>query len=197
MKRKQKVNKMETNEEFQLPFQLLVIGHSIGPMKQIGGTYAQFTFNTAMGQLFAFIERPTVNEIKAIESGKIVLGMTNVGDVFFLNFQFGNRDLTFEVPYHAQLELNKFEFQIPEEGKGYGIQIVLVDSTNGIIKAIRLIGTSKEWSDDFRNAFIGMKKEPFDRGVYDKAVQQVYSKYPIGKLISVGKIFDIKWKKVI
>jgi hypothetical protein len=182
-----------------LPFQLFVIGEPVGSMKGVPKhtTCARFIFDTsAMGELFLYVEKPAPSEIKAVQSGKITLGMTKHKGLLFLTWQFGDKDLIMETPYNFHLRGNDFVFQIPKEGQGYGINVILVDSSNGIIKALRMFGTSKEWSDDFRNECLVQQKENFDPVAYDNALQLSYKERDISDLSNIGKTYDIKWKKL-
>ena len=190
-------------EDKMLPFQLITVGKPICDewVKETNlDAYAKFDFYTVMGQLVMYIDRPTNEEIKVVESGDVKLGMTIIHhsnmpshSVLFLTWQFG-KSLAFETPYNIHLRLEDFEFTIPEEGYGYGIQCILVDSSNGIVEAIRVLGTSKEWTDDFRNINMDQKDKVFNKEIYTKFVDLVYREYSTQDIIKMCKIYDIKWR---
>lgn len=181
-----------------LPFQMFVIGEPIGKIS--GDIGARFDFHKAVGQLLIYVDNPSAIEIISVQNGSIELGMTRIYGILFLTWRFSigkKRVLEFETPYSIYLGLGMVdcEFDIPEEGQGYGVQMVLIDNITGIVKAIRIIGTSKEWSDDLRKICEEQRKEVFNIEIYNKFVDMSYREYTTQEIVEMSKKYIIKWKK--
>lgn len=140
------------------------------------GTFLEYTES---GPILIFaLNNLTETEIEGAKKGQIELAIYASDPVlWFLHKIKGLEDWS-DTPFSIRLYDDKgitFDWSEPiEEGKGVGLQIVLVDAATGVIKALRLIGMPTKFSKEFRQAILGQLEVPFSKEEYDSAIQYVY-----------------------
>lgn len=99
------------------------------------------------------------NEVKNVKSGLPQFAVYTQQDIMFLCFRFGTLPWM-DVPYTIHLERdNSYDFDSKiENGKGYALQVYLVDAVTNKIKAIRLIGLPTELSRKIGEVVLAQKQ---------------------------------------
>lgn len=99
------------------------------------------------------------NEVKNVKNGLPQFVVYTQQDIMFLCFRFGTLPWM-DVPYTIHLEKGgsyDFDSEI-EDGKGYALQVYLIDAVSNKIKAIRLIGLPTELSRKIREVVLAQKQ---------------------------------------
>lgn len=143
----------------------------------------RFEFNESGPVLLVFLKSPTEKEIEAFRAGDVKIGFYEMENIIFLLFKFGGLPWI-DAPYSIHLSA-EFQPANIEKGKGYGLQIFLIDAASGILKVIRLIGMGTEWSRRFREAILKQKAAPFDPYEYNKKIERIYLSYSTKKMVDI------------
>lgn len=148
---------------------------------------ARFDFTQSGAVLELYFKSPTINEVQEIKNGCFKTGFVEFAGVIFMLFKFGNLNWI-DAPYSVHLS-KPFEFEEPTRGSGYGLNIFFIDANTGILKNIRYIGLSTEFSLSFKNAVLKQRKAEFNNNYYSAALQNIYLKYTTNDLVKLSNIF--------
>jgi hypothetical protein len=166
----------------------------VGKLFEEGKTHYQegvkFDFTQSGPILFLFFNRPTQKEVESVKTGKFEYGLYVKDEVIFLFFKFQGLEWM-DAPYTVHLS-EQFEFEEVEDGKGFALNIFLIDSSTGILEAIRLCGLSTKFSLEFQNAVQIQRNIPFDKTTYEKKINMVYGNYATSDLVQRANIYRIK-----
>jgi hypothetical protein len=157
---------------------------------KIGGLYhpdktrweerAQFNMRQGHPELLMFFDRPSFDEMLAVKKSPAEFGLARIGGVVFFFYRFGN-----EIPWSDQAFsihlVEKDEREVPELGGDnirLGITVMLVDARTGLIKAIRFMTLSPEYSQELVKLCREDLQRYFDEDNYRGRVGEVYKKCP-------------------
>lgn len=153
----------------------------VGQLFEPGRTHyeegVKFEFTQGGPILLIFFDRPTEKEVESIRSGKFIMKFYDTDNIIFMLFKF--RSLNWiDAPYNIHLS-PPFEFatELEQENLGFGLQIFLIDATTGILKVMRYVGLGHEFSIRLRDAILDQKSKPFDNGIYNFKINDVYKRY--------------------
>lgn len=145
----------------------------------------KFDIDDNGANLFIYFNNPTNEEIKEITKGYIKLGYYKEGNVILMLFKFGNQQWM-DAPYSIHLSKNLSTLQEVTEGKGYAVNVYLVNASNGILEGIRLVGMNNRISKMLREDLIKQKEMSFEN--YDINLQNIFRKYSTRVLVSMSKV---------
>ena len=168
--------------------EILKVGEKI-QRYAIGEDSVRINVNGAGIQLKVFLNNPDLDEIeqfKAAESFEI--RSTILENVLFFTFKIGNLEIM-DAPYSPHLEQ---EFNINTEGieagdKGFSLNLILINSLNGEIKTLRLIGLSNKFSKELAKQIEELKRKDFNTYEYDKNLNKLFSKYSTKEIYRMSK----------
>ena len=159
--------------------------YEIGQLFQPGVTRyneeTRFDFLQDGAVLMLFFNHPTPQEIEDIRSGRFEIGFCEKSGIIFMLFRFGSGQYM-DAPYSLHLS-KPFTIEKPELGMGYGLTVFLVDAATGILKAIRYVGLSRDFSNRFRKAVERQKEESFNCAEYDAKLNYIYKNYTTKDLV--------------
>lgn len=151
----------------------------VGKLFEPGKTHykeaVKFEFTKAGPVLLLFFDAPTPKEIDSVAGGDLRIGFDEKNEIIFLLLKFEGMPWM-DAPYSIHLS-PPVDLAEVEEGTGYGLQIFLVDSSTGILKAMRIIGLGTEWSRRFKEAVERQRETAFDAGIYDAKIQNIYRSF--------------------
>lgn len=150
-----------------------------GKTKYNEGT--RFDFQQSGPILYLFFSRPSERETEWIRAGKFELGFTEKDEIIFMLFKFGGMNYV-DAPYSVHLS-KEFTFDELQEGMGFGLNVNLIDASTGILKVIRYVGLSTDFSRRFMKAVERQRKIDFDKTKYFAAIQQIYGNYSTDDLV--------------
>ena len=151
-------------------------------------------------QLTVFFANPTESEVESFSANKeAYIGVLEHDNIMFFLLKFGGcawGDCTFspnlynEKPYFANLE----------DGIGYVLNVLLIDSVKGELKKIRMIGLGHELSIAIKQICEKQMQHPFEKDKYFKNITKIYNSYSTEQLLrmaderNIYKVGEVKNK---
>ena len=124
--------------------------------------------------------------IEAVKNGNAEFALTVKNEVLFFLAKLGPARI--EVAFHAQLGQYKFDEVYPHSA-GYTIPIYLVNSRNGVLKAIRIVSLTKEFSQRLFDEITRQANDHnFDLSTYSASLQNVLNAYTMKDLMRLSAI---------
>ena len=90
-----------------------------------------------------------------------------------------------DAPYTVHLSKNLSHVEIPQEGCGYAMYIVLCD-TDGTVYSGRLVSMSSKFSAAFRDAVQKQSLSDFDISGYGAEIKRVFNCYSTKDLVKMS-----------
>lgn len=128
------------------------------------------------GTLLVLFRNPSAEETEQIKKGKLRFGLYIKEGIIFMLSKFGSLAWT-DAPYHAALSKKLTRMENLAPSKGYGVVIVLIDTANGEVKALRQVGLGTEYSKKLREAIEKQRTELFSAGEYNRKLNETYTNY--------------------
>lgn len=143
------------------------------------GTKFDFMQSGAIFEIY--FSRPTGDEIQDVTRGCFEIGFFEYNNIIFMLFRFGCL-YWMDAPYTVHLSA-PFTFYEPKPGTGYGLSVFLIDAATGIIKGMRYVGLSTEFSNKFRNAVELQRQLPFKSSDYFASINHINQNYSTRDLV--------------
>lgn len=130
------------------------------------------------------ITNPRGREVKAVESGEVRFALTPLQgppSLLFLLYTFPAAFPWSDASYHIQLEsadLRPTLDSLSDESKRLILSIVLVDRATTLVRALRVVSFSAQFSRALNAIVRQQLNEPFDRDKYDAALAWAYEQHP-------------------
>lgn len=147
----------------------------------------RFGFSQPGADMCIFFNAPNAKEIESVKSGKLEIAMYTKDDLIFMLFKFQGLHWM-DAPYSVHIS-KPFEFEDLAEGSGFGCTIFLIDAATGILKVMRYISFSTEFSRRFKNAVLKQKELSFNNSLYDAKIQAVYKNYSTSDMVQRADAF--------
>lgn len=150
----------------------------------------KFEFTQSGPILLIFFDRPTDKEVESIRVGKLEIGFYDTESSIFILAKFEGMKWI-DAPYNVHLS-KPFEFakELEEQDNiGFGLQIFLVDTVTGILKVMRYVGLGHEFSIRLRDAILKQKEVPFDDGIYNFKLNEIYKRYSTDQFVDYARWF--------
>ena len=163
---------------------VLKVGQPLIPGQTVYPQSTRFEYTSTGPMLIICMPALTRREIEAARKGRVELALYDHPPVIFVLCKIEGLLDWSDCPFSVRLCKDEIDLSLPiEEGKGLGLQIVLVESTTGIVKALRLVGTSTEFARELRAAMVKQTIRPFSPDEYDRAIAEVYALYTSDQLL--------------
>lgn len=162
------------------------VGQVVDSFKQHSeGVY--FDISDDGATMFVFFQSPTTDEIEQFKSGKnFEIRFTELYGVIMITVKIGNLNCM-DAPYTPHLNKNITKFQLPSEGQGLELTLILVDAVTGEIKHIRLLGLSERFTKRLFVVVMEHKVKPFDKDEYNNSINRIFSAYQTNQIVKLGK----------
>jgi len=139
-------------------------------------------------RLLICLDKPTLEEIRGIIEGEIEFLLVVEKDIIDLVYRIGDDASGMpwsDSPYNWHLNPveTRWEPEFFSDGSKIYFDILLVDSSTGILKAHRAIMFSPEFTSVLFNAILAQIKMPFDKNEYFDHVDTLYRKYSSRELV--------------
>jgi hypothetical protein len=165
--------------------------HEVGELFEEGKTrYNEgviFEFTQSGPILLMFFNHPTENEIASIKSGKLELAFLEKDEVIFILSKFQGMSWI-DAPYTVHLS-KPFTFDNMTPDQGFGLTIYLIDASSGILKAIRYVGLSNDFSGKLKATILRQKEMSFDAIAYNRRINTIYANYSTDDLVRRAETF--------
>jgi hypothetical protein len=141
------------------------------------GPYLIFTFRN-----------PSPEEIEAVRKGKVELALHETSPVLWILHRIEGLEQWSDCPFSIRIYDGmgrKFDWSEEiEDGKGIGLNVILVEASTGVLLVQRLVGLSTKFSRELRSAILRQIEQPFSKADYAATVDRIYTNYSTKKLLS-------------
>lgn len=155
----------------------------VGHLYMIGQTQfpesSQYNYRGGAHELVLFFNHPSQEEVNAVATGEATFAITFERGILFFCFQFGRVIDWSDAPYTWHMVPSDQQVPPPELGdlERSLLTIVLVDSTTGIIKALRVVTLSHQMSAKLFEDINAQRRLSFDQAQYDATLAALTSRY--------------------
>lgn len=133
--------------------------------------------------LFYFLNEPNILERMSFRcDADFQIAFTSISQVGFCSIKIGDLEWS-DCAFSPCIYDKAPDFAEVEPGKGYPINLLLIDAATGVLMEIRTIGLGHDFSKLFRNWCLESLRDPISREYYHNIVQKVYGKYSTRELI--------------
>lgn len=168
-------------------FEFLQVGQARSEWRGLADGYIM-EYNEVSGlTLFLFFRNPLPVEEKQIKAeSPFKITFSDYRGVGFFCVKFG--DLPWgDCAFSPNLYQTQPRFEAVEEGRGYALNIVLIDTETGSIKALRQIGLGNTFSRLFRDWCEESLRQQMNRDLYNRAINECYEQYNTEQLVRQAK----------
>jgi hypothetical protein len=156
--------------------------------RQVGDVYSnvhnkydegtRYTYRNGAHDLVLFWSQPTVAEIQGVRGEPVELALYTQGPAAFLLYKIHNVCEWSDVAFNVHL-VPESERQLPDEPTGERARLILtlVDASDGIIKARRLVSLDKVMTQALRHVMTEQAGQAFVQAFYEAAVQETYARF--------------------
>ncbi len=143
---------------------------------------AFFDIDDSGAILIVIYKNPNEYEIAQFQ-GKTPFEMREIllGDAIMTMFKIGDLNWI-DAPFSPHLSKNLTKLDMPNELQGLNLIIVFIDSFNGEIKSLRVVGMSNHFTKFLYKDIYQTWMKEFDRTKYNSELQEIYAKYTTKKL---------------
>lgn len=124
-----------------------------------------------------FFNRPNQAEIRAVQRGPAEFALTVDGPVIFFLYHIPNLAHWSDAPYTWHLTHLAPDRTPPRELEPTEhalLTIHLIDARSGILKAMRVVSFSPEFSQELHRQIRAQMEQPFDRHAYMSHIDRIY-----------------------
>lgn len=153
---------------------------------------ARYVYAGEGHELVLFWRGPTPAEVDGFRMQPVELGLFTHGPAAFLLYKIQNVCEWSEVAFNFHL-VPEADRELPREEPGDRgrLRMILVDAEDGIVRAKRIVSLDKVMTQALKHAMAGQAAAPFNRLIYDAAVQEVFGRYADGDaLAAVAEVVE-------
>jgi len=152
--------------------QQLRVGMPYDPARSCWPEAADYNFRHGQHELRLFMALPTAAEVAAIRSGPVEFGMFVEPEGLFVVTRFG-RSLSFDTSYqwHRVDPADRAPPPATEEtlpGLRALLTIILVDAATGLVRVLRAVTYSPEFTRAIHRAIADQAASPFDDAAHER-----------------------------
>lgn len=134
-----------------------------------------------------FFKKPTQNEIYQFNAGKnFELRFTEIYGVIIFTVKIGNLNWM-DAPYSPHLSNNLTKFEFPSKGMGLNLTLMLIDSSTGEIKHMRLLGLSENFTRKLFGVIMDQRMKKFNYSRYLQTINKIYSTYSTTQIVKISR----------
>lgn len=141
----------------------------------------KFDFDQSGPFLIMFFNNPSSMEIQSVRKGDLEFKLCVMDGVIFILYKFDGMQWM-DAPYNVHLS-PEFDLEGIAQGKGFGLNIFLVDADTGILEGMRYVGLSAEFSRRLKTSIQKQAALPFDKIAYHQSINRIYGNYSTNDLI--------------
>ena len=127
------------------------------------------------------MDRPTAKEKKEFERG-ISMRFAVVDDIIFILVRMGLYNWM-DAPYHKMYSRNLSHLEMPQDGEGLAVHILLVDGASGILVNQKIISLSTELT---RALFTAIINQPVIDD-YESRLMKIFGQYTTNDLLEIAQ----------
>ncbi len=149
----------------------------------------QFDIADDGATMIVFFQNPDSDEIEQFKSGKnFEIRFSELYGVIMITVKIGNLNWM-DAPYTPHLSQNLTKFQLPNEGQGLGLTLILVDAITGEIKHVRLLGLSERFTKQLLGSAMEQKVKEFNSTDYNNSLNKIFSSYKTSQIVKMSRSY--------
>jgi hypothetical protein len=164
-------------------------------IRQVGEVYspdharydegARYTYTGGAHELVLFWSGPTPAEVDGFRMQPMEFGLFTHGPAAFLLYKIKDVCEWSDVAFNLHM-VPEAQRELPNEEPGdrARFRMVLVDAEDGVIRAKRIVSLDKVMTQAVRHVMTEQLSAPFNRVIYEAAVQEVYGRYADSEALS-------------
>ena len=164
--------------------------------KKYNGNYHQEGIRLQYNKGFTlevFLPQLSIAEILGFKTGKYKFALTEIDGILFFLSEFRGAISMSDSPFHFGLYNNKESManDLPKElgeDMGLSLNIIVVDSQTGIIKALRLVGLSTNFSKELIRICLLQSKQDINKLDYNRKLLEIQNKYSSSAIYKMSTI---------
>jgi hypothetical protein len=166
----------------------IVIGQQYDPSMPEWPEGCHYNFDESGHWLHLMWSHPIELEISSVQSGRAQFGLYIQDTCIFILHQFGETPWN-DAAYSIHL-VAPDRRQLPEIDPRLHalLKIILIDSATGVVKAIRALTFSAEFTFRLHKAIAWQGEQPWDAAKHDEIIKSVYSNYQTTDLVQRAEI---------
>lgn len=144
----------------------------------------EYNCRSGAHELRLFFRNLRDQEIAAVASGEAKFSLAVVDDIIFMLYKIGDAFQWSDAPYTWHT-LPESERDLPPAlaaSEKMLLTVVLVEASNGIVKALRLVSMPHDFSLKLNAAIRKQADMPFDQKQYDQHLASIYARFNTGEL---------------
>lgn len=151
---------------------------------------AQYNYRGGEHELVLFFNQPTHDEIRAVSKAWVEFALYSTDTQIVMLYRFGAAIPWSDAPYSIHLVPPEQRTLPPETGPEEGalLHVVLVDASNGIIRAMRAIAMPPGFTQALHAAIREQAQLPFTRATYNGALESLFAHYTSAELADMAGI---------
>ncbi len=165
---------------------LFEVGKLYNPNKQRWLEASQYSFRGGQHELVLFFNNPTPREVEEVRRGTAEFALHVERPLIVLCYRFGDGVPWSDAPYSYHV-LPEHERRLPPETDEATIRalllVYLVDAETGILRAMRQVSFSPEFTARLHGAIREQAIEPWDQSEYDRALAELYRRRSTSELV--------------
>ncbi|MEW6649316.1 MAG: hypothetical protein AB1453_03900 [Chloroflexota bacterium] len=149
---------------------------------------AQYSYRGGEHELIIFLNCPTRDEVYDIRRGGAEFALYVERRLIVMLYRFGEAIPWSDAPYSIHL-VPVEERTVPEISWGSEralLHIVLVDASSGIIRALRVLSMTEDFTRDLHQSICNQADEPFTRADYNGALESLYARFSSKMLVELA-----------
>jgi hypothetical protein len=163
---------------------IFAVGQLYNPNRTSWPEAVQYNYMAGEHHLHLFMRQPTQTEVQAVKTGPAEFALVTEGILIVLLYHFAPIPWS-DAPYSWHMtpaDQRALPADVPD-GSGALLTIILTDAATGIVKAIRAVGLSTDFTNKLHAAIRAQAARPFDQTAYDDQLNRVYARYPKTELL--------------
>lgn len=151
---------------------------------------AQYNYRGGEHELVLFLNSPTADEINAVRRESAEFGLFVERDLIVLLYRFGSALGWSDAPYSIHLVPREQRSTPPStnESEHALLHVMLVDATNGIVRALRVIAMPPEFTQALHRAIQEQAEMPFTRSGYNGRLESLFRGYSSAELAAMAGV---------
>lgn len=164
----------------------LEVGRLYHPGRRSWPEGTHYNYRSGGHEWLISFPRPSMEEIFAVRKARAEFALGLERDILFLFFRFGDR-LWSDASYTYWL-MPENQRSLPEaeatENTRARLNVILIDATSGLIKALRAVTFSPEFTGALHEAIRIQAENPVTPAEYEAALSDVYGRWTTGMLLA-------------
>jgi len=187
-----------------MPFHVFEVGKQFWPGQEVWPeNCAQYVLRDARHFLTLCVKHPTAEEIESVNTGEAQFAFGVEKGIIFFYSTFAPAVAWSDASYSIHLieppEGRTLPYPNIPAGQGALLTVFLVDTSNGILKVIRQVAMTNDFTRKLHMAILKQAKEPFDSREHFAKCRKIQATYSVKELVRRAvasmKAGDVSWPK--